>query len=146
MASFFGRLPGQAENFLSEFEPNIRVLSIFDPTQPPVDASSLVAEDQNSDSLSPRQGAGAAFLAGFRDEGRPVKADVLIAVTASSTHKRCSSYYTCDDATSDGVDFTFNNFAWRGDAYKNIQPGITALHVEADSVTALHEFSHAASS
>lgn len=72
-------------------------------------------------------------------------ADVIFAVTKSGTHNRASAYPINDDTSKGGVPFTFdgNNLNhW----YQNLVPGAIAIHSSASTLTALHEFGHAASS
>jgi hypothetical protein len=74
-----------------------------------------------------------------------VAADVIFAVTQSGTHNRASAHPTTDDTATGGVPFTLdgNNLThW----YGNLVPGVVAIHSSASTLTALHEFSHAASS
>jgi hypothetical protein len=72
-------------------------------------------------------------------------ADVIFAVTKSGTHNRASAYPTKDDTSKGGVPFTFDGNKlthW----YQNLAPGVVAIHSSASTLTALHEFGHAASS
>jgi hypothetical protein len=143
MASVFGKLAGQAETFMAQFEPQVRVISIFDPTVT-VGASSALAATYG-DVIGPRQPQFASFLAGYQSGGQPIKADVSFAVTAFGTDLRSASLFTYDDDNSGGVPFSFEG-QQLFHRYENLQPGAVALHVSADSVVALHEFGHAASS
>jgi hypothetical protein len=142
--SVFGKLPGQAEKFMAPFEKDIRILAIFDAKAETIITNALVSEYGMDDLIGPRQQQFADFLAGYLDEGRPVKADVAFAISAS-THTRSASQYTFDDDGAGGVPFDYNGTAL-SHRYTNVQPGAVALHVDADTVVPLHEFSHAASS
>lgn len=74
-----------------------------------------------------------------------VVADVIFAVTQSATHSRASAHPVKDDASKGGVAFTMDGAAlnhW----FQNLVPGAIAIHSSANTLTALHEFSHAASS
>jgi hypothetical protein len=72
-------------------------------------------------------------------------ADVIFAVTKSGTHNLASAYPIKDDTSKGGVPFTLdgNNLNhW----FQNLVPGAIAIHSSASTLTALHEFGHAASS
>jgi hypothetical protein len=84
-------------------------------------------------------------LSRYQVNGRPLKADVVFAVTASPHYKRSSALFTLDDDNGPGVAFDLDGTAY-AHRFNNQQPGIVALHVNSTSVIALHEFSHAASS
>jgi hypothetical protein len=145
VASVFGRLPGQAETFMSQFTHEIRVISIFDPGVTPTDDTSLTGEWNPDDVIGPRQEKFAPFLARYQINGRPIRADVAFAATASATHTRSSAYYTADDDASAGVSFPLDGVQ-KVHRFNNIHPGAVALHVDDRSIVALHEFGHAASS
>jgi hypothetical protein len=141
----FGRLPGQAESFLAPFEPQIRIVSIFDASRPIFAANALVQEFAQDLIAEPNWDRFAPLLAQYRVNGRPIRADVAFAVTGSATHNRSSAFYTHDDDAGAGVPFQLDGrtFVHR---YNNVDPGVVALHVSSDSLVALHEFGHAASS
>ncbi len=143
--SLFGRLPGQAEHFLAQFETDIRIISIFDPSLEVGSTTALVANYSVDDIVQPLQEAFAPLVARYQYKDKPIIADVVFAVTASTTNDRSSSYYTADDEGSGGTNFDLDGqpFVHR---QSNIAPGVVALHVSATSIVALHEFSHAASS
>jgi hypothetical protein len=145
MASVFGRLAGQAETFMAQFSQQIRVISIFDPSLGPTAANALVGEYAMGGLVGPRQAQFTALLAQYKYNGQPVVADVAFAITSSATYNRSSSFYTYDDDSSAGVPFQIDGktLAHR---FANYYPGAVALHSSADSVVALHEFGHAASS
>jgi hypothetical protein len=143
--SIFGRLRGQREQFMAAFEPRIRVISIFDASPPVADENALVAQDFLTGVVAPRQQVFAAFLAGYQVNGRPLKADVVFAVTHAPDLTIASSLFTHDDDGGLGVTFTMDGRAY-AHRFNNLQPGACALSVKASSVVALHEFSHAASS
>ena len=72
-------------------------------------------------------------------------ADVIFSVTKSGTHNLASAYPVRDDISRSGVAFTLdgNNLIH---CYYNLAPGVVAIHSTASTLTALHEFGHAASS
>lgn len=143
--ALFGRLPGQAERFLAQFETKIRVIAIFDPSLTPSSATALVAEYPYGGIVQPLQDAFASLIATYQVKGKPIKADVAFAITASGTHTRSSAYYTADDESSGGTGFKMDGKAFTH-RQVNVSPGVVALHVSATSLVALHEFGHAASS
>lgn len=102
--------------------------------------NSLVGEDAVSNLLVARRTAFAPFLARYG-----LHADIAYAVTASRTHVRASAWFTTDDDSRPGVNFTLGGrtFAHR---YYALIPGTVALPVSSTSLTALHEFGHALSS
>jgi hypothetical protein len=140
----FGRLPGQAEQLLNDpaVAPGVRVVSLFISGLAAVDSNALVAEDsaQKSDLVMTRRIRFKPFLAAYR-----LSADVVYAVTGSTTHTRASSYFTTDDDGKGGVPFTLDG-AQYFHRYENLIPGTVALPVTSQSLTALHEFGHALSS
>jgi hypothetical protein len=148
MDSLFGRLPGQAETFLVPFEPLIRIISIFDTRRPVTQANCLAQEYDSADGIiepNPNQDVYTALLAQYQYNGKPIKADVVFAVTNSPTHTRCSAFYTYDNDSGAGVPFQLDART-HTHRYNNVDPGAVALHVSSTSVVALHEFGHAASS
>src|ERR1700722_8457674 len=141
-SALFGLLPGQQENLLADpaLMPFIRVVSLYDDAVPIALQNALVAQDGSSNILVPRRPAFSPFLAQYA-----INADVAYAVSASVTHTRASAWFTTDDDTQAGVPFTLdgNRFFHR---FYNTIPGTVAIHVTANSLTALHEFGHAISS
>jgi hypothetical protein len=141
-SALFGLLPGQQESLLADpaLMPFIRVVSLYDDAVPNALQNALVAQDGSSNILVPRRTAFSPFLARYA-----LNADVAYAVSASVTHTRASAWFTTDDDTQPGVPFTLdgNQFFHR---FYNTIPGTVAIHVTANSLTALHEFGHAISS
>ncbi len=137
----FGRLPGQAEKLLAD--PNlgtrIRVVSIFDSTLSAIDANALVTQFPPN-IAEPRRDRFKPFLANYQ-----IEADVAFAVTASPTHDRASAWYTSEDTTKAGTPFLVDGAGFAHWHYCTV-PGTVALPVSSHSMTALHEFGHAASS
>jgi hypothetical protein len=140
--ALFGMLPGQMEPALSDaaIGPHVRVLSIFDPGLPATDANALVGQDPVSTIAVPRRQQCAAFAL-----RHVALADVVYAVTASPSHQRASAFFTSDDDTREGEAFDLDGRQLHHRYYPAI-PGTIALPVTSTSLTALHEFQHAASS
>jgi hypothetical protein len=140
----FGSLPNQAEICLGhpDIGPHIRVLSIFANSPIISQANSLVANDnvRGSSLLVARRSVIVQFLAQYG-----VTADVVFAVSASAQNTRASAWYTTDDDSSSGAQFTLDGVSYWHRQYCVI-PGMIAIHCSATSVTAFHEFSHAISS
>lgn len=138
--ALFGNLPAQKERLLAEptVAPKVRVMSVF--------AADLVAADENSlvaefaDLLVPRRDRFVSFLNRYS-----VLADVVYAVSDSTTHTRASAWFTSDDNSRPGVDFVLDGSSLCH-RYYNAIPGTIAIHTSAESLTALHEFQHAISS
>lgn len=140
-----GNLPGQAETMFANLIAQWRIISIFDTTRPAKRKNALVAHD-NTEMVMPRHKRFPPFLKKFNLQGMgKLRADVAFAVTASATHDRCSALPTFDDNSAPGRSFTVDN-RQMVHRHGNKLPGAVALHVTADTLTALHEFSHAASS
>ncbi len=138
----FGLLPGQRENLLAgpAWMPHIQVVSLYDDAVNVTLPNALVAQDGSSDILIARRAAFRPFLAKYA-----INADVIYAVSGSASHTRASAWFTTDDDTRPGVPFTLdgNQFFHR---FYNVIPGTVAIHANANSLTALHEFGHAISS
>lgn len=137
----FGRLAGQAEQLLADprLGSHIRVVSVFDSGLPATDPHSLVSQF-SPDIAEPRRDKFSPFLLNYQ-----ITADVAYAVTASPTHQRASAWYTTEDATRGGVPFQIDGVSFTHWHFCTI-PGTVALPVTSKSLTALHEFGHAASS
>ena len=143
--SVTGRLPGQAEKMFQALSADWRIVSLFDPDRKRKNANALIAHD-NTNIVVARQDKFPAFLAKVKlSKMGKLRADVAFAVTASATHNRCSGWFTLDDDTLPGRPFTIDG---RPMVHRpqNKLPGAVALHVNARSLVALHEFSHSASS
>lgn len=140
--SLFGRLPGQTEQILSDpsIVNKIRLVSLQPSALAPADATSLVAQDSLSSLLVARSSVFVAFLARFG-----LYADVVFAVSGSTTHSRASAWLTSDDDARPGVSFTLDGVT-KTHRFHCIVPGTVAIHATATSLTALHEFGHAISS
>ena len=144
IAALFGNLPGQTEKFLAPFRSQIRIVTIFDPAAATSWPNSLVAE-ASGQYLVPLWQRIPAFVNGYQVGGKPLAADVVIAVTSSPRFTLSGSWPTMDDAGAGGNPFTMDG-AQHVHRNRNTMPGMTALHSDASAITALHEFSHAASS
>jgi hypothetical protein len=141
-SALFGLLPGQQEKLLADpaLMPYIRVVSLYDDGLELMLPNALIAQDGSSNLLIARRTAFAPFLA-----GHGIDADIAYAVSASSSHNRASAWFTTDDDTRGGVPFTLDGKKFFHRFYHNI-PGTVAIHVTANSLTAVHEFGHAISS
>src|SRR4029453_13287883 len=120
--------------------PFVRIVSLRIPGLPATDANSLVAHDNVSSMLIARRAQFAAFLI-----AHGVKADVAYAVSASESHSRASAWYTTDAGARPGVGFTLDGRTLSHRHWYRA-PGTVAIHTSSSSLTALHEFQHAASS
>lgn len=138
----FGALPGQRERLLGDpaIEPNVRLLEILPVGATVSAANALVAQDGLSNMLIARRTEIAAFIG-----SAGVEADVVYAVSASSTHTRATAWYTTDDDSRPGVAFTFDGRTLHHRFYPEI-PGTIALPAASTGLTAAHEFQHAVSS
>ncbi|MBB3693164.1 hypothetical protein [Sphingomonas sp. BK580] len=137
-----GGVATQAERLL--WDPSVGgsiwVESLFLRIAPTDAAHALVEELWASNIICPIQENYDALARAFG-----IVADVIFAVSGSATHRRASAFEAQDDETRDGVPFTFDGAVyhhWR----RNLVPGAVAIHATASSLTAAHEFGHAASS
>lgn len=138
----WGRLPGQTENLVSDpaIGPHIRIVSIFETGLPPVNANSLVEEDDFGFLIAPRRDNYAPYLA-----THGMSPDVAFAISASGRYNRASAWGTTDDTARPGTPFTLDGQAMQHWHFPEIF-GTVALHVTSRSLTPAHEFGHAASS
>src|SRR5215471_1565204 len=138
----FGNLPGQAEQLLAEprIGPFVRIVSLRVTGLPVSDANALVGESVFGSLLAPRRTQMDAFVRSFG-----VTADVIFAISQSSTFTRESAFPTTDDDSGPGDAFQLDGI---GLAHRHLftVPGTVAMHVTTRSITPLHEFGHAASS
>ncbi len=140
--SLFGNLPNQREVLLGDptIAPQVRVVTLLDPSLPPIAANSLVSQDTVSNELIPRRNAFLSFLSTYG-----LEADIAYAVSASVSHDRATTWFTTDDDARAGVQFDLDGVTLYHRFYCQV-PGTIAIHRSADSLTALHEFQHAVSS
>lgn len=140
--ALFGALPNQREQFINDptVAAKIRVVSIFVQGLSLSDSNALVAQDGVSNILVARRTAFTPFLARYG-----LYADVAYAVSGSKSHTRASAWFTSDDDSRGGVNFTLDG-ASLSHRYHNLIPGTVAIHTSSNSLTALHEFGHALSS
>lgn len=138
----FGRLTNQREQFLADpaIAPKIRVVSLLVEDLNAEDANSLAAQDTDSNLLIARRTVFSPFLQRYG-----LEADVAYAVSESTKHTRASAWYTSDDDARGGVPFQLDGVSLFHRYYCRI-PGTVAIHANATSMTALHEFGHALSS
>jgi len=140
--ALFGNLPNQREILLGDHSiaPQVRMVTVFDPGLSALDSNSLVSQDTLSDELMPRRNVFAPFLATYG-----LEADIAYAVSASVSHTRATTWFTTDDDGRPGVQFDLDGTTLYHRFYCQV-PGTIAIHRNADSLTALHEFQHGISS
>lgn len=140
--ALFGLLPGQAETFLGDpmIGPQVKLVALFTSGLDAEDANSLVGQDSLSNLFIARRTAFNPFLARFG-----ITADIVYAISKSDSHTRASAWSTSDDDGRGGVPFTLDGVSLSHRFYSLI-PGTIAQHSTSSSLTALHEFGHAASS
>jgi hypothetical protein len=125
----------RAGNLDAEF----RIVSIFDPTLTATAASSLVHEVPLN-IIETRRSALVPFVARYSET-----ADIVMAITGSTTHTRASAWFTTDDASQPGTPFTYDGVNRTHGHFPSI-PGSAALPVTVSTgMTPLHEFGHACS-
>jgi hypothetical protein len=117
---------------------SIQFVTIFDSTRPAIDQNALVQED-NINMISPRRELFKSLMGAYL-----VTADVSYAISGSATHTRASAFFTSDDASKPSVSFTYDGVSHTHGRFAAI-PGTVALSTTSASLTALHEFGHAAS-
>lgn len=137
----FGDLPGQQERLLDPLDIRhaVRVVSLFTPGLPAVDANGLVAEQDPGlgELISCRRTVVRPFLARFG-----LDADIVFAISASTTHTHATAWDTTDDNSRSGVPFVLDGVTLYH-RHHAVVPGTIALHVTDRDVTPLHEFQHA---
>jgi hypothetical protein len=139
--NLFGEMPGQAEKLLSAspHSKKIKFWSMYVWGLPPNRATSLVGT-VGGDIIKPRRDAVIRMLA---DIG--MNPDIVFIVTNSRTHDRSWSIGTTDDDTRGGIKARYDGRKITHRFYHKF-PGMVAIHVDADEMTAAHEFGHAFSS
>jgi hypothetical protein len=138
----FGRLPGQAEVFMSSaaIGANVRIVSIRETGLTPIATNALAGESPLGRLLAPRRNEITAYV-----RAKGIQPDVVIVVSASSQFTRASAYGTTDDTTRAGTSFMLDGLASTHWHFPSI-PGTAVLHETTRSLTPLHEFGHASSS
>jgi hypothetical protein len=136
----FGEMEGQRERFLADpsLRGKIAVLSLFVGSLRPDRDNSLISGDEGL--LIARRDFFVQFLSRYG-----LNADVAFAVTGSDDHMGASAWATDDDDSKPGIEFTLDGRRY-SHRYHYKVPGTVAMHVENRSLTAAHEFGHAASS
>ena len=125
----------RAGNLDAEF----RIVSIFDPTLTATAANSLVQE-LFPNIIMTRRSALVPFVSRYDET-----ADIVMAITGSTTHTRASAWFTTDDASQPGTPFTYDGVNRTHGHFPSI-PGSAALPVTVSTgMTPLHEFGHACS-
>jgi hypothetical protein len=141
IGNLYGDHPGQGEGLLApqDIADAVRVTSVFVRDLPPTNANALVAEDdpRSSTQVIARRTAARSFLSRFS-----LDADVVFAVTASTTHDWSTAWPATDDDGRSGVDFELDGVEMTH-RFFTIVPGTIALHVTERDITPLHEFQHA---
>jgi len=138
--ALFGQLPNERETLLTDprIAAEIRVVSLFVSDLNPEDGNSLVGEYVGL--LDSRQSAFVPFLQRYN-----LAADIVFAVSQSGSCTRATAWFTVDDDGRSGVPFNLDGQTLHHFYYNKV-PGTVAIHSSADSLTAIHEFSHALSS
>jgi hypothetical protein len=139
--NLFGKMAGQAEKLLSAspHSKKIRFWSMYVWGVPPNGATSLVGT-VGGDIIKPRRDAVVRMLANVG-----MNPDIVFIVTNSRTHDRAWSFGTTDDDTRGGIAARYDGRKITHRFYHKI-PGMVAIHVDAEEMTAAHEFGHAFSS
>lgn len=121
-------------------ERNIRFVTIFDTTQGATTANALVRRVAPN-LLEPMRARLNAFVGRYWENP-----DIVFCVSGSTTNTRASAWFTTDDATRPGVNFTYDGTTRAHRRYTDI-PGSAAVSTSMDTtgLTAIHEFGHAAS-
>ena len=121
-------------------EASVRFISIFDNAQGATTANALVREIAPN-LLEPMRDRLNAFAGRYA-----VDPDIVFCISGSTTFTRASAWFTTDDATKPGVNFTYDGTARTHRRFTDI-PGSAALSTSMDTtgLTAIHEFGHAAS-
>lgn len=135
----FGELPNQREKFLadSSIVNKIRVVSLFVGGLSSNKNNSLIV---NADHLLiARRDYFASFLARYN-----LVADVAFAISRGKDES-ASAWATDDDDTKPGIEFELDGKKYWHRFYGTV-PGAIAMHADNRSLTAIHEFGHAASS
>lgn len=135
----FGNLPNQRERFLSDplVVSRIRVVSIYANNLPVNNNNALIKVVGD---FHARQEKFKLFFTQFN-----ITPDVAFAVTAFEPQRKATGFRTIDSMSSNGISFEYDGNQYYHRFHHDF-PGAVALHVESKSLTALHEFSHAASS
>lgn len=143
VAHSFQNLFGVAEDLLRQnnIDSRMRLISIFDTTRPANSANSLAHEVPDSNLMETRRSILAPFLATYG-----LIADMVFVIHGSTTHTRATAWFTTDDSTRPGTNYTYDNVARTHGHFPRI-PGSAAipLSVDPSGLTIIHEFGHAAS-
>lgn len=144
-ANLFGRMPGQVENFLEDktIADKIRVISIW-VNVPPGEANCFI---QINGQFEARQTAITNFFDDLNKKfpGINVRPDVVFSVTGWEHIYKATAFAAREEDCQKGVGFWFDKIQYKH-CLTSSQPGAVAINADDDSMTALHEFGHAASS
>ena len=121
-------------------EANIRFVAIFDTTQGATTANALVGQSDTNliETMRDR-------LNGF--VGRYAEnPDIVFCITANATHTHPSAWFTTDDDSRPGVNFTYDGMTRTHRRFTDV-PGSAAIStlMGTTGLDAMHEFGHAAS-
>lgn len=135
----FGKLDGQREKFLADptIVNKIRVVSLLVTGLKASKDNSLIVDSDGL--LIARRDYFNQFMMRY-----DIAADVVFAISGGR-HDGASAWATDDDDEQGGVSFRLNDRSYVHRYYYKI-PGTVAMHADNDSLTAIHEFGHAASS
>jgi hypothetical protein len=146
MQAILGLDPSMSEKLMAKtpLKNKVRVISLFVDNAPVAVENNLLGEQASLGSaadsyLIPYPGLAFDFL-----NTRELAADVVVVVSASTACYRSLSTYTQDDLQRTSVPYTIDAVSKSHGAFCNY-PGVSAIHITAKPVTALHEFCHAAS-
>lgn len=141
-AALWGELPGQRESaFIDGSLAQAARLEVLTIRDAPTDAAHAFVSHYGHTMITPRWQAVHDF---FKATGRT--ADVIFAVTGSTTQNRATAWPGADDRHRGhdlfevGVDGQMDRFRHH---YWPTIPGTVAVHVDERSITPVHEFGHA---
>jgi len=122
------------------FEANIRFVAIFDTTQGATTANALVGQ-LNPDLIETLRDRLNGFVGRYAENP-----DIVFCITANTTHTRPTAWFTTDDNSRLGVNFTYDGVTRTHRRFTDV-PGSAAISTLTDTtgLDAIHEFGHAAS-
>jgi hypothetical protein len=122
-------------------EQSVRFVAIFDTTQSGLATANALVRQISPNLLEPVRDRLNNFVGRYWENP-----DIVYCVSGSTTYTRASAWFTTDDGTKDGVDFTYDGVTRKHRRYTDI-PGSAAISTAliTTGLTAIHEFCHAAS-
>jgi hypothetical protein len=122
------------------FEANIRFVAIFDTTQGATTANALVGQVAPN-LIEPLRYRLNGFVGRYAENP-----DIVFCISANTTNTRASAWFTTDDDSRLGVNFTYDGVTGTHRRFTDV-PGSAAISTLMDTtgLTAIHEFGHAAS-